>query len=931
MGGAGLIALAAVAIELLRYGDVDLPHPLLGLGVGVIAIASIDGLRSGLWAVALWGLYGLYGVYRWSSPEIGLEQPLPAGMAIAAVVIIAGLQGWSRDRQRQLAQTVDQLQTRLDAQPSEREAGNPSPPDPATNPIAFAHKNLQVEQLLGRIVTDLMNFAPNQLDAAIGRSLGQLAQATGFDRSYIVLLSEDGQYGHIEYEWYADSLDPLPPEWRTLPTAPLPWWMGKLQRLEGIEIPCLAALPAEASYERLAMQAMNSKSILAVPLVDRGQPVGYIGFSAVQQEKQWSGEVVTLLRLVGAVFLGAMRRQRAEEALKHSESLYQRLLEQAADGIFLADADGKYCIVNSMACAMTGYTHDELLQMTITDLIAPADLTQRPLRLDNLQNDKPLLIERQICRKDGSVMPVEVSAKLLEGNWVQAIVRDISDRQQAATQLRFQVQLLDNVQESVVATDLEGNVLYWGKGAEALYGYPADQVLGQPITFILPAGNEAVEQQRLQHVLQEGWWRGQYLQRRRNGPLFWADTLISLMRDDQGQACGFIGIDRDVTASKQAEQNLRNSEERFRSAIVDAPFPIMIYADKGEIVQLNQVWTELTGYRQADLPTLQHWLQQAIEPQQSQNLDSIAPFFRLESPLRTAKLTVLTTMGDRRIWSFKVTPLAPSSDGRHLVIAMAVDITEQTQAEADLQHLNQTLESQVAQRTTQLEAMNRELDSFAYSVSHDLRAPLRHINGFVTILRQELVRQGAIANDKTAHYLKVIESSSQTMVALIEGLLLLSRTGRQPMRLQSVDLKQLVDRAIALVKAEFATATEVQFTIYPLPSMQADATLLQQVFTNLIHNAVKFSSQRSTAQIEIGVLPNQTIFIRDNGVGFPMDHADQLFGAFQRLHSQQEFAGTGIGLAIVERIIRRHDGQIWAESQLDQGTCFYFKLNCQTV
>jgi light-regulated signal transduction histidine kinase (bacteriophytochrome) len=242
--------------------------------------------------------------------------------------------------------------------------------------------------------------------------------------------------------------------------------------------------------------------------------------------------------------------------------------------------------------------------------------------------------------------------------------------------------------------------------------------------------------------------------------------------------------------------------------------------------------------------------------------------------------------------------------------------------------LNETLEQRVLERTVQLEAANRELDAFSYSVSHDLRAPLRHIRGFVDALAQQLQRSGAIAEPKVAHYIEVIQDSSQKMGQLINGLLTLSRVGRQQLTSVPVHLRQLVDAAIALLISETETGEErpIEFRIGDLPTVIGDPILLQQVFTNLIDNAVKFSCVRQQAMIEIGTLPDRTIFVKDNGVGFQMEYADQLFGAFQRLHSKREFKGTGIGLAIVQRIILRHGGTIWAESTPNQGATFYFKL-----
>lgn len=262
-------------------------------------------------------------------------------------------------------------------------------------------------------------------------------------------------------------------------------------------------------------------------------------------------------------------------------------------------------------------------------------------------------------------------------------------------------------------------------------------------------------------------------------------------------------------------------------------------------------------------------------------------------------------------------PLKRSNGEVYALITSARDITELLQARQAL-----------LERTIQLEATNRELDSFAYSVSHDLRAPLRHINGFVHALHQELTQSHGPLNPKITRYIQVIDNSSHKMGKLIDGLLTLSRVGRRDLHIQPVPLRSLVDTAIDLLSPgpQEAFATSIEWVIDPLPIVKGDPALLQQVFTNLLSNAIKFSRDRHPARIEMGCLSEQIIFIKDNGVGFSMKYADQLFGVFQRLHTQEEFEGTGIGLAIVQRIINRHGGKIWAKSDPGQGAIFYFQL-----
>jgi light-regulated signal transduction histidine kinase (bacteriophytochrome) len=262
---------------------------------------------------------------------------------------------------------------------------------------------------------------------------------------------------------------------------------------------------------------------------------------------------------------------------------------------------------------------------------------------------------------------------------------------------------------------------------------------------------------------------------------------------------------------------------------------------------------------------------------------------------------------------------------QHDMEALSVAFVEslnRRRAEKKINELNATLNRHLQE----IETANKELEAFSYSVSHDLRAPLRHITGFVELLNK---RDLASLDEKSRHYLEVISSAARQMGVLIDDLLSFSRMGRAEMMKTRVDFSTLVEEVVDALQDE-AKGREIAWEIAPLPVVEGDAAMLRQVMFNLIANALKFTRSRSQARIEIGAVidhPDETLFyVRDNGVGFDMKYADKLFGLFQRLHSSDEFEGTGVGLANVQRIIRRHEGRIWAEGAVDGGAAFWFSL-----
>jgi PAS domain S-box-containing protein len=362
----------------------------------------------------------------------------------------------------------------------------------------------------------------------------------------------------------------------------------------------------------------------------------------------------------------------------------------------------------------------------------------------------------------------------------------------------------------------------------------------------------------------------------------------------------------------------------FLSAIVESSDDAIIGKDlSGNVVSWNAGAERMFGYTAAEMVGAS--IQRLVAPDRPDEEASILENAK-RGETRLYETTRLCKNGRHVDLSLAVSPIRDAHGTVVGVSSIARDITERKRAEEQILRLNTELEHRVQMRTAELTAANQELEAFTYSVAHDLRAPLRHIDAFTRILQEDFA--GSFPPE-AAQLLNTIRHGSENMSHLVNDLLNLAHVGRQELKRERAPLNLLIEEVIAEMKRESA-GRDIEWRVAPLPTVEGDPGLLKQVFANLLSNSVKYTRPRKKAVIEIGTraMNDETaIFVRDNGVGFNMKYADKLFGVFQRLHRAEEFEGTGVGLAIVERVIKRHGGHIWAESELDKGSTFYFTLD----
>ncbi|HEV2717094.1 MAG TPA: PAS domain S-box protein, partial [Terriglobales bacterium] len=501
--------------------------------------------------------------------------------------------------------------------------------------------------------------------------------------------------------------------------------------------------------------------------------------------------------------------------------------------------------------------------------------------------------------------------------------------------------------DSIITVDGQQQIVLFNIAAEKMFRCPAAEALGQSIERFIPQRFRAAHSGHIRKFGETGVTGrtmgelGSLWGVRADGEEFQIEASISQV-DAAGKKL-FTVILRDVTERKKAEAELaRQAAELARSeqalrvqtrmfqSVLDSMDEGLVTADEnGKVLLWNPAAERIVGMGAMDLPPGE-WSAHygCYSP------DGVTPFPSDQLPLvrairgeaADAEMFVRNPKLEQGVWIEVTGRPLKDEDGvlRGGVVAFR-DVTRTKASEREIRKLNDELEQRVLQRTAQLEAANKELEAFTYSVSHDLRAPLRHIGGFSKILVEEF---GPTLDPTARHYLERVEEGTRRMGVLVDELLNLARVGRHSLNLQVTGLNSIVAEVMSMLKPE-SEGRQMEWIIADLPFVECDPVLIKQVFQNLMANALKFTRPRPRAVIELGQIEedgNTAIFVRDNGVGFSMKYSDKLFGVFQRLHRPEDFEGTGIGLATVQRIIQKHGGRVWVEAELDRGATFYFTL-----
>jgi len=512
-------------------------------------------------------------------------------------------------------------------------------------------------------------------------------------------------------------------------------------------------------------------------------------------------------------------------------------------------------------------------------------------------------------------------------NGLTIFYQDVSERKKTEQKASLAIKELADYkyaldESSIVAiTDQKGRILHANDNFCRISKYALEELIGQDHRIINSGYHSKDFIKDLWRTIAGGKiWKGELRNKAKDGTIYWVDTTIVPFVDEQGKPYQYVAIRSDITGRKEAEQRIIQSEKIYRTIASSIPGSAISLLDReyrfllveGDLVEsLKLSKGDMAGRRADEIVDARRYQELVPDWQRA---------FAGETVVHEINRETYDVI-------LKIIPIR-EEDGTILkVMNVAIDITALKEAQRGIIELNRGLEEKVMQRTAQLKRANEELEAFSYSVSHDLRAPLRGIIGFIAILEEEY---GTVFDKEGRRLLSVISRNATGMGKLIDDLLSFFRTSQQPLVKTRIDSEELVDKVIAeLMQRRPAGSAPVTWQRTLLPPVNADLNTIKQVWLNLLSNALKYSSNCPAPVITIGSFNKEmehVFFVRDNGVGFDQAYADKLFRVFQRLHSNEEFEGTGVGLALVGKIISRHGGTVRADGKPGGGACFFFSL-----
>ncbi len=622
------------------------------------------------------------------------------------------------------------------------------------------------------------------------------------------------------------------------------------------------------------------------------------------------------------------------EELRESEERFRSAFDYSVVPMAMTSVDGRIMRVNPAFSTMLGYSESELAGMHYRKITHPDDIAENEAGLAPVMigEKRSFRMKKRYVRKGGGIVWADMSTSSVRDSrekplYIITHAQEITKPQKAGREIPGTVPdrlvsegWLSLAQEAAKAGtwewDVQTNHSIWSDELWKLFGLepgsfePSYEKWLQTVHPDDRQGADRIVQEAAAGTELNAEWRVID----RNGAVRWLLARGRPLADSGGKLARYIGIVMDITDRKRAEEELKKNESWFRAIFEQAPVGIALTeTPSGNFLAVNPKLCEIMGRSEEELRKLN--FQSVTHPDDlpvsEENMKRL-----LEGRVRSYNLEKRYIRPNRSIVWVNLTVVAAWGVGEApiLNIGLVEDITDRKRAQEEL-----------SRRSTQLEEVNRELEAFTYSVSHDLQTPIRAMDGFIKIIQKEY---GESIDDKFKERLNVVRDNAKTMTDIVHALLKLSRIGRKEMSSSMVDMKDIFEKAWNETKSAHPQRA-IKFTLEDLPPAYGDRDLMRQAVSNLLANAAKFTVQRKKAVVHVGSFTEHgdpVYFVRDNGAGFDMAFSGKLFQAFQRLHSRSEYEGTGIGLSIVQRIVHRHGGKIWAAGKVGKGANFFFSL-----
>lgn len=630
-------------------------------------------------------------------------------------------------------------------------------------------------------------------------------------------------------------------------------------------------------------------------------------------------------------------RKSAETALRENEELFRGAFEDTNVATVLTDIDNRFLRTNAAFARLFGFSMEEMVGMSLVDVTHPDDLMESYDRRQELlaMRATHFHMEKRYRHRDGHIFWGLTNVALVrnaEGLPLRYVgqIQDITERKRAEDALRVaEARFRTLIEQSIVGFYVfqDDRLVYVNPKMTEIFGFSSEDLTSRPVLDFIIAEDRPQAQKNIRNRLDGRVASIRYQHRMTHSDGRILHVEVHGTRAEHNGKPAILGILLDITERHQVEAALQESEARYRFLAEAMPQIVWTARPNGELDYYNRRWYDYTSlsYEQ----TMADSWELTLHPDdfaRAREMWEVAcrtsNEFEVEYRLKRA------SDGEYRWHLGRAVPRRNSAGEIIQWVGTCTDIDDQKRAQDALELLNAELEHRIQERTAELEAANKELESFSYSVSHDLRAPLRAVDGFARILVENFSHQ---MSDEAREHLKEVRDSARDMGRLVDDLLAFSRLGRQEVRMQLVHPERLVRQCLGEMRME-QEGRQVEIIVAALAPCQGDAGLLKQVWANILANALKYTRKREHARIEIGCQPDTeregtvVYTVRDNGVGFDMRFAHKLFGVFQRLHRAEEYEGTGVGLAIVQRIVHRHGGRVWANARLGEGAAFFFTL-----